>query len=101
MPFIKWVDTHVHYQRAPRLQAIMLLLKGTGPLTSHDVQARLARAGVLAGARMRVTIDTVQRDLKLLVYEGYLEAVDLRATVMMGGGRRRRVWRYGLPTTAL
>jgi hypothetical protein len=100
MPFTKWVDTHVHYQRAPRLTAIMMYLEAFGPQLSRNIQAHLARVSVLAGAptgaRMRVTIDTVQRDLALLIRMGYLEAVDQGDRVRLGGrGRQRRVWRYG------
>ena len=106
MPFTKWVDTHVHYQRAPRLTAIMMYLEAFGPKLSRDIQEHIARAGahtdVPAGARMRVTIDTVQRDLALLIRMGYLEAVDQGDTVRLGGrGRRRRVWRYGWAADAL
>ncbi|KKK98087.1 hypothetical protein LCGC14_2646280, partial [marine sediment metagenome] len=43
MPFVKWVDTHVHHRRAPRLQAIMTLLEEHGPMRSHVLQELLAR----------------------------------------------------------
>ena len=81
MSFTKWVDTHVHGRRAPRLQAIVMLLWVTGPLSSYDIQESIARAGVPVPARagapahtmyMRATIDTIQRDLKLLVEQGYV-----------------------------
>lgn len=73
MSFSVWVRTHVHYQRAPRLQAIYTLLAAVGPLLAHDVRVRLARAG----EGHIVTIDTLRRDLKLLEIEGYLRRVDL------------------------
>jgi len=101
MPFRIWVDTHVHWQRAPRLQAIHTLLDAVGPLTSSDIQERLARASAPAGARMRVTIDTVQRDLTLLIREGYVQPVDLGDKVPTGIGRLRSIWRYRLPVDAL
>lgn len=105
MPFAKWVDTHVHYQRAPRLQAIMMYLEAFGPKISHNIQEHLThagvRAGVPAGTRMRVTIDTVQRDLMLLIRAGYLQQVDQGDSYEWGAGRRIRIWRYGLPSAAL
>ena len=105
MPFAKWIDTHVHYLRAPRLQAIMTMLQVRGPLTSHTVQERLTWAArparMHASARMHVTIDTIQRDLKMLVDLGYLRRVDCGDRWEWGGGRLLRIWRYELPTDTL
>ena len=95
MPFTKWVDTQVHYLRASRLQAIMMLLHATGPLISYDIQTGIARARrparMHARARMSVTIDTIQRDLKLLVKQGYVRCTypPLESA------------RYGIPTDTL
>ncbi len=104
MPFAKWVDTHVHYLRAPRLQAIMTLL-ASGPRTSRVVQERLARASrpthMHASAGLRVTIDTIQRDLKLLVTQGYLQTVDWGDRYEWGGGRHLIIWRYKISTDTL
>lgn len=84
MPFTKWVDTHVRSRRALRLQAIMMLLGVTGALSSYDIQEGIARAGVPVPARteqrahtthMRASIDTIQRDLKLLVEQGYVRCI--------------------------
>lgn len=95
MEFAKWVDTHVHYLRAPRLQAIMTLLEHVGPLTCYDVQERIASASrparMHASARMRVSIDTIQRDLKLLTDQRYVQCTypPLESA------------RYGLPASTL
>ncbi len=109
MPFAKWVDTHVHYLRAPRLQAIMTLLEERGAQTSRVLRELLAcertrlRALTQAhpSARMGVTIDTVQGDLALLIERGYLQRVDQGDGYEWGGGRRISIWRYGLPTGTL
>lgn len=105
MPFTKWVATHVHYQRAPRLQAIMMYLEAFGPQLSRNIRDHLALASTLAdvpvGVRMRVTLDTIQRDLMLLIRAGYVEMVDQGDHYEWGGGRLIRLWRYGLPAAAL
>lgn len=71
LPFSVWVQTHVSWKRAPRLQGLYALLEETGPLSADDLQGLLAREG----AGMRVTIDTIQRDLKLLAEKGYIRRV--------------------------
>lgn len=109
MPFAKWVDTHVHYLRAPRLQAIMILLEEHGAQTSRVVHELLsadrtrlrARTRAHASARICVAIDTIQRDLALLINLSYLRRVDRGDGYEWGGGRRLIIWRYGLPASTL
>lgn len=99
MSFAMWVATHVHYLRAPRLQVLMTYLEAFGPKLSRDIQEHLARPRLPAppaGARMRVTIDTIQRDLALLLHWGFIAKVDAGDYYEWGGGRRIRIWRYGL-----
>ena len=109
MPFAKWVDTHVHYLRAPRLQAIMILLEERGAQTSRVVRELLdrertrlrARTRAHPSAYMSVTIATIQRDLALLIERGYLRRVDKGDRWEWGDGRHLIIWRYGLPTSTL
>ena len=109
MPFGKWVDTHVHYLRAPRLQAIMILLEEHGAQTSRALRELLsadrprlrARTRAHPSARMCVATPTVQRDLAMLIDLGYLRRIDKGDGYEWGGGRRLIIWRYELTTGTL
>lgn len=87
MRFSIWVRTAVAENRGDRMRQMHLMLEAIGPLFPTELQEKLARAGA------RVTIDTVQRDLKLLEEKGYVQKTGHRYW--------RDGWRYTLPTDSL
>jgi len=82
LPFDVWARTGVAEGRGIRLQMLHTMLAAIGPMFPSELREKLARAG------KPVTIDTVQRDLKRLEDEGYVQKT--------GHRHHREGWRYAL-----
>jgi len=82
LPFDVWVRTGVAEGRGIRLQMLHTMLAAIGPMFPSELREKLARAG------KPVTIDTVQRDLGLLLKLGYVQK--------SGHRHYREGWRYAL-----
>lgn len=67
IPFDVWVRTGVAEGRGIRLAMLHTMLAAIGPMFPSELREKLARAG------KPVTIDTIQRDLFLLLKLGYVQ----------------------------